>query len=1106
MRKIKPILLLIFLTYTSCFKLKAQGDTYFPDGVASSPTAAGLISALEFPTDLSSGKPSISIPLYTIERDGVTVPLSVSYNAQGIKVNQVAGYAGLNWNFNAGGSVTRLVNGLHDEFIGGYMSGNHDISAIMDICSSTSENKDAAQCDYLMLRAEYGEIDLKPDEFFFQFGAYSGKFFYDQEKEKFVFQSKEDLAVEYYREGGDPNGKIIGFRFTTPYGVKYYFGVSSETDSTPELEMKTTSGILHARESSNIDRTQNPYHSLWPIRRIVTTNGQEINFYYKTSSQHYNTKGGEWISEHEDEYGEEYFTNNVRVELHEIEQPELEVIDFGLGTVEFSSWDGVREDYIVGTALGTVTVFDQNENQIKKLNFNYDHYVTNESLPPFVVGSFQDGVDKRLRLISIQEEGKDGSLLPPYLFGYNGNFLPSLYNTGQDFWGYYNGEDNGRYVKQNIGVQEPRKKRQVNPLTSSVGILNRVTYPTGGYIKFSFESNRGESTNIIAGPEFYGTSFHSEFMEKLQGQSNSESEFWNEDLGKYVLDFEVPTGVIRGESKLYMDLPEPCPKTGQESTTCPYLVRLDGDVYPNADVSDISNLNAGSHRLEVIPQNDATIDPNDYSFEVVIQYNAPDLLGGGELVLGELFMGGLRVKSTSSYSSDNELLFKKDYYYRNGIAFSLPSFVESIYVAGWQMPCTSAGQFGNHELIGSGYEYPHYVEVYEDIFRTQIDELPDGSPVPPYSKIVSHFDEHKVKPLNPFSSHPYPPPSDILFQMNKLTSKEYYNEEGIVKTETYSYADNIADYYEQEYILGIAGFRNAACRTLGFDPSLSTLDPATYKLYSGLDRVRSVQEVTYYDDSSPSTTLTNSYFDSYEHYQLTSTTVSRGTDLLISEYQYADDLIIGTEEHIIEPDILSQLGKDGNLYRPAVPLITKSYRSHDAGLNQKLISNTELVYDDFGQNVAVSEQWSAIGDADLEKNFTILRRNDQGKPIEVMGRDGVTNCFIWGYGGELLIGKVIGVDYTSITQEVEDLVTLSDLDIDEASEESLRDGILTFIETHPESLGSFVTFDPLLGVTSEIGPSGLITYYEYDEFGRLFRVYDHLDHVIQQYEYNYAGQ
>ena len=1112
MRIFKLTILLISFNSLLSLKLKAQKDTYFPDGVASSPTAAGLISAIEFPTDLSSGKPSISIPLYTIERDGVSVPISLSYNAQGIKVNQVAGYAGLNWNFNAGGSVTRLVNGLHDEFTAGYMSGKHDISDVMNLCSSASDNKDGAQCAYLMLRADYGEIDLKPDEFFFQFGGYSGKFFYDQEQEKFVFQSKQDLAVEYFRSNGSPTGKIVGFRFTTPLGVKYYFGVESETDDSPILESKTISGKQHLRYSGDlgISNSPAPYHSLWPLRRIVTTNGQEINFYYNYYTQVYNTKGGEWISEYEDSTTPEdtKYTNNVRVERHEIEQPLLSSIDFGLGTVEISSWAGIRQDYIdhdvfgKGQALGNLSVFGQNGNQIKKFNFDYDHYSTNESLPPYVLSTYQDGVKKRLRLISVQEEGINGGLLPPYLFGYNGDYLPSLYNTGQDYWGYYNGQQNGNYLKQNIGTAESRKSRQVDPEYSSVGILNKITYPTGGYTKFSFESNRGGSNSVIPGPGYYGTKTHTVFIEKLEGQKNSDNEFWDETLRRYVLDFDVEIAGIMDKTKLYMDLPGPCPMNGKESTSCPYFVRLDGDVYPNANVSIIRWLSAGSHRLEVIPNNNANIDPNDYFFELLLEYKVPDRSAGGELSTGELFMGGLRIKSMSSYSENDELLFKKDFYYRYGFAVTLPSFIESIYVAGLQMPCTSASQFGNHELVGSGYEYPHYVEVYEDIFRTHNETLPNGTTIPPYSKIVSRFDESEVMPENAFYSHPYPPPNDLQFQMNKLVSKEYYNEEGKVKTETYEYLDNFNDYYQQDHILGIAGFRNAACRSYGFDPNLQMLDPVTYKLYRGLDQVLNLSETTYYNNSSPSTSHTKRDYDSEKHSQLTRTTISSSTDNVITEYFYADDLI-GTGEYLDGDDKLSQLSKTGNLYRPAIPLVTKTYRSPDVVSNGRLISHNQLLFNDFGSNVSVSEQWSAIGDAVLERDFIITKRNDQGKPLQATERDGVINTFIWGYGGELLIGKIAGTSYDVIEQDVSELVLLSNADTDKNSEEAFRSGILAFIDKYPELQGSFVTYDPLIGVTSQTDTNGITNYYKYDEFNRLNRIVDQDGAVIQMFEYNY---
>lgn len=1091
--KMKTQILLAFLIIVSVVTVRAQ-DSYFPDRVASSPTAAGLISAIEFPVDLSSGKPSISIPLYTIERDGIRVPISLSYNAQGIKVNQVAGYAGLNWNFNAGGSVTRLVNGLHDEHARGYMSGNNDIADVMDVCSSSSPNVDEVACNAYMLKAEhpdFDKIDLKPDEFYFQFGEYSGKFFYDQELDNglggFVFQSRQDLAVKYY---SGPNG-IIGFRFTTPHGAKYYFGVESESDTSPILETKLTSGILHSNNmSSPINSTDNDYSSLWPIRRIVSPNGQEITFQYSLPyTQAYNTKGGEWLT------NDNGIINNIRIERHRITKPLLESIDFGIGKVNIASWAGDRLDYLdvqlgndKGVALGSLEVVDQNNHPIKKYNFNYDHYSTTESLPYYVNGSiYEDGVRKRLRLRSVQEEGNDGGLLPPYLFDYNGDFLPSLYNTGQDFWGYYNGQPNGNYVKRSLA--EPAKKRFVNPVLSSVGILNKITYPTGGYKILTYESNRGLSVNMSAGPQYYDTKYENVTIEKIVGENPSDSEYWDNVAGKYIINFDINADVISGETRLSMLMPAQC---SGPNPNCPYMVMLDGVVYPYAPNTSLLQFTSGSHTLEVIPTGaHSSLPPEEDEFKVTLIWKEPAKLSGDEL-----YMGGLRVKRVSSYDVTDELLFQKDYYYKLGKSISLPSFIENIYIENGQLPCTSANQFGNVELVGSGYEYPHYQEVYEDNFRTLSEDLPDGSPIPPYSKVVSRFDSG-VRPDNTFYLHPYPSPNDLQFQMNKLVQKKYYNDVEIIKIEEYEYLEDVNNYYQQDHITGIAGFRSVACSG---DPGVTFLNPTTYKLYWGLDQVQHIKEVTYGDNSLIATVSTKKDYDSDEHSQLTRTTISGSVDNIITEYFYADDAASIATEYLGGNDTLNQLSKNGNLYRPAIPLITKSYRSPNSTSNGQLVSNSQLIYDGFG---FVSEQWSAIGDAGLERNFIITKRNSKGKPREVIGRDGVINCFIWGYDGELLIGKVSGISYDIISQDVDGLITLSNADIDETTEDALRAGIQSFITTYPEAHGTFVTYDPLIGVTSQVDANGITTHYKYDEFNRLVRVVDQDENVVQLHEYNY---
>ena len=79
-----------------------------------SPQAAAFARYGEYPVSLATGVPEIKIPLYEIKLGNYTLPISISYHASGIKVDDVASTVGLGWVLNAGGIVSRTVCGAPD--------------------------------------------------------------------------------------------------------------------------------------------------------------------------------------------------------------------------------------------------------------------------------------------------------------------------------------------------------------------------------------------------------------------------------------------------------------------------------------------------------------------------------------------------------------------------------------------------------------------------------------------------------------------------------------------------------------------------------------------------------------------------------------------------------------------------------------------------------------------------------------------------------------------------------------------------------------------------------------------------------------------------------
>jgi len=114
---LKPFLIsaLILLVFTSFAQTYHEQLTNLKNLTPPSPEAASLGKYGETPISLYTGIPQISIPIYELKRRSISVPISISYHASGVKVGEIASSVGLQWALNAGGIITRSVAGLPDD-------------------------------------------------------------------------------------------------------------------------------------------------------------------------------------------------------------------------------------------------------------------------------------------------------------------------------------------------------------------------------------------------------------------------------------------------------------------------------------------------------------------------------------------------------------------------------------------------------------------------------------------------------------------------------------------------------------------------------------------------------------------------------------------------------------------------------------------------------------------------------------------------------------------------------------------------------------------------------------------------------------------------------
>ena len=207
----------------SCFGLSAQTETiyerestYLENTVPPSPEPASIVKYADVPFNPSSGMAEYEVPFYTLQGRELNIPIGLRYASSGIKLDEIAGVAGLGWTLQAGGCITRTVVDMPDEYSSHIFEHRMPSGSLLDSLVNCVE--DNQSLNYLT-RVLRHTIDASLDRYSYSVCGLSGSFVINDDGS--IFQlSGSGVLISYTR---DTDGAVDAFTVTGPDGTVYTF-------------------------------------------------------------------------------------------------------------------------------------------------------------------------------------------------------------------------------------------------------------------------------------------------------------------------------------------------------------------------------------------------------------------------------------------------------------------------------------------------------------------------------------------------------------------------------------------------------------------------------------------------------------------------------------------------------------------------------------------------------------------------------------------------------------------------------------------------------------------------------------------------------------------
>ncbi len=464
--------------------------------IPNSPEAQAFTKYGNTSVNMYTGTPNIGVPIYTYTGRELNLPISLSYDASGVKVEQTASQVGLNWSLSVGGRISRIVNGLPDDYLfsgtsySSIMESNtrNEVNTYIEDNLTFDTEQDMASYFYFLKNVNKNEVDIEPDYYSLNAMGLSEHIVFDLQtfQPKSLNNPRTKIEV-VYNDISAEHPYITQWIITSENGTKYFFSDQEKTYAEGD-----SGGQGYIRE----------YYSSWVLSRIESPNKKDIyEFNYLHTGYWSQTSPVTQIS---------HVTNNLGTQL-----PSTVLLPTGQTlNSSFYKLDQVylseiihNGDIIITTEMSERGDIDLNVDKLDKITIHNPCYEDENNCDTEVLknitfdysyfGNLSSTLrwDIRLKLDAMIVEDAENQAYQKYEFTYeNPQELPSTRSLSQDYLGYYNGAGNTvlypTYVLDEGGTNAITflgADRSPNEAFATTGMLKRITYPTGGFTEFDFE-------------------------------------------------------------------------------------------------------------------------------------------------------------------------------------------------------------------------------------------------------------------------------------------------------------------------------------------------------------------------------------------------------------------------------------------------------------------------------------------------------------------------------------------------------------------------------------------------------------------------------------------